>query len=47
MNGVFKGILIGAAIMYVLLPTDFMSGVPIDDFIILLLGYISQRKVAA
>lgn len=46
MNGVMKGILIGAAIMYVLLPTDFMPGVPVDDMIVLLLGLISQRKVA-
>lgn len=45
MNGVFKGILLGAAVMYVLLPTDLAPGIPVDDLIILLLGYISQRKV--
>lgn len=41
-----RGILVGAAIMYVVSPADIMPGIPVDDLIMLLLGLLSQKKLA-
>lgn len=44
MNDVMKGMLIIFVIIYVISPIDFVPG-PIDDFIVILLGLASQKKL--
>lgn len=44
MNAVMKGMLIVLVIIYVISPIDFVPG-PIDDFIIILIGLASQKKL--
>lgn len=44
MNYVMKGMLIVLVIIYVISPVDFVPG-PVDDFIVILLGLASQKKL--
>lgn len=44
MNDVMKGMLIVLVIIYVISPIDFVTG-PVDDFIVILLGLASQKKI--
>ena len=44
MNDVMKGMLIVLVIIYVISPIDFVPG-PVDDFIVILLGLASQKKI--
>ncbi len=44
MNDVMKGMLIVLVIIYVISPIDFVPG-PVDDFIVILLGLASQKKL--
>ncbi|MCI6580804.1 MAG: hypothetical protein MSH15_02230 [Oscillospiraceae bacterium] len=44
MNDVMKGMLIVLIIIYVISPIDFVPG-PVDDFIVILLGLASQKKI--
>ena len=44
MNDVMKGLLIVLVIIYVISPIDFVPG-PVDDFIVILLGLASQKKI--
>ena len=44
MNDVMKGMLIILVIIYVISPIDFVPG-PVDDFIVILLGLASQKKL--
>lgn len=45
-NYSLKILIVVATILYAVSPVDFMPG-PIDDVIILLCGYIAQRKINA
>jgi len=42
MNGVAKGMLLVLIILYVVSPIDLCPG-PIDDIIVILLGYAAQK----
>lgn len=44
MNDVMKGMLIILVVIYVISPIDFVPG-PVDDFIVILLGLASQKKL--
>lgn len=44
MNDVMKGMLIILVAIYVISPVDFVPG-PVDDFIVILLGLASQKKL--
>lgn len=43
MNGVAKGMVIMAIIIYLVSPVDLMPG-PVDDIIVLLLGVAAQKN---
>lgn len=43
MNGVAKGMVIMAIIIYLVSPVDLMPG-PVDDIIVLLLGVATQKN---
>ena len=44
MNGVMKGLVVMAVLMYIISPLDFAPG-PIDDIIVLLCGLASQKRL--
>ncbi len=44
MNDVMKGMLIILVVIYIISPIDFVPG-PVDDFIVILLGLASQKKL--
>lgn len=44
MNNVMKCVLIILVVIYVISPIDFVPG-PVDDFIVILLGLASQKKL--
>ena len=45
MNGLMKGLVIMAILMYIVSPIDATPG-PIDDIIVLLLGLASRKQLA-
>lgn len=45
MNGLMKGLVIMAVLMYIVSPLDAVPG-PVDDIIVLLLGIASRKKLA-
>lgn len=44
MNGLMKGLVIMAILMYIVSPIDVAPG-PIDDFIVLLLGLAYRKQL--
>ena len=43
--GILKGVLLVTVILYVLSPIDLCPG-PIDDLLIILLGFAAQKKLS-
>lgn len=47
MNDVTKReLIIIFVLVYVFSPIDFMTGIPIDDIIVIILGYVIQKRIA-
>ena len=46
MSGLLRAMLIALVIMYIVSPVDIVSGSPLDDIIVLLLGIAAQKKFA-
>lgn len=44
-NGFLKGVLLIAVIAYIISPVDLCVG-PVDDLIVLLLGFCARRKLS-
>ena len=45
MNGLMKGLVIMAILMYIVSPVDAAPG-PIDDIIVLMLGLAARKQIA-
>ncbi len=45
MNGLMKGLVIMAILMYIVSPIDAAPG-PIDDIIVLMLGLATRKQIA-